>query len=97
VRCGGADGTRNCGCGAAKVADDDEQDCGGVVATVVERRRNRGSEMWSCERVKVAEEGSWMLCGTKKNTGELEQLLASGGVTWRGGEKPAGVGRAAGR
>jgi hypothetical protein len=39
--------------------------------------------MWPCERVKVVEEGSWMLCGTKKSTGELEQLLASGGTTWR--------------
>jgi hypothetical protein len=40
VRCGGADGTRDCGSGVAKVADDGEQDCSGVVATVVERRRN---------------------------------------------------------
>jgi hypothetical protein len=39
--------------------------------------------MWPCERVKVVEEGCWMLCGTKKNTGELEQLLASGSATWR--------------
>jgi hypothetical protein len=39
--------------------------------------------MWPCERVKVVEEGSWMLCGTKKNTGKLEQLLASDGATWR--------------
>jgi hypothetical protein len=35
------------------------------------------------ERVKVVEEGSWTLCGTKKSTGELEQLLASGGTTGR--------------
>jgi hypothetical protein len=67
----------------AKVADDGEQDCGGVVASVVERRSNRGSKMWPCEQVKVVEEGSWMLCGTKKNTGKLEQLLVSGGATWR--------------
>jgi hypothetical protein len=73
------------------------------VATVVERRRNRGSEMWPSERVKVVEEDSWMLCGTKKNSGELEQLLASGSATWRlrpmaarRGRKPAEVGRAAG-
>jgi hypothetical protein len=96
VEYGSADGARDCGCGAAKVANDSEQDCGGVVATEVERRRNRGSEMWPCERVKVVEEGSWMLCGTKKQTDELEQLLASGGATWRGGRKPAEVGRAAG-
>jgi hypothetical protein len=63
---------------------------------VVEQRRNQGSEMWPCGRVKVVEEGSWMLCETKKNSGVLEQLLASGGATWRGGRKPAEVGRAAG-
>jgi hypothetical protein len=45
--------------------------------------------MWPCERVKVVEEGSWMLCGTKKNTGELEQLLVSGGTTWRLGPTAA--------
>jgi hypothetical protein len=39
--------------------------------------------MWPCEQVKLVEEGSWMLCGTKKNTGEVEQLLASGGATWQ--------------
>jgi hypothetical protein len=61
--------------------------------------------MWPCERVKVVEEGSWMLCGTKKSTSELEQPRASGGATWRlrrrrhdvaGRRKPAEVGRAAG-
>jgi hypothetical protein len=34
VGCGNANGTRDCGCGAAKVADDGEQDCGGVVVSV---------------------------------------------------------------
>jgi hypothetical protein len=32
----------------------------------------------------------------RRGTGELEQLLATDGATWRVGEKPAGVGRAAG-
>jgi hypothetical protein len=39
--------------------------------------------MWPRERVKVVKEGSWTLCGTKKSTGEPEQLLATGGATWR--------------
>jgi hypothetical protein len=58
------------------------------------------------EKVKEAEENSWMLCETKKRHG-LAGAAASdrwrdvpaagdGGTAWRGGEKPAGVGRAAG-
>jgi hypothetical protein len=77
-----------------EAANDGGQDCGGVVATVVEQRRNRGSEMWPCEQVKVVEEGSWMLYGTKKNSGKLEQLLARrggvGGSQQRSGERRAG-------
>jgi hypothetical protein len=40
VGCSGASGAWNCGCGAAKVADDGEQDCGGVVETVLKWRRS---------------------------------------------------------
>jgi hypothetical protein len=80
---GGADGAWDCGCGAAKVADDGEQDCGGVVATVVKWRRSQGNEMRLRESVNEVEEGSWMCCGNKKGTSEMEQLLAACGATWR--------------
>jgi hypothetical protein len=56
--CSGAGETPGCGCGAAEVTDDGDQDCGRVVAMVVERRRSRGSEMRPRERIKVVEEGS---------------------------------------
>jgi hypothetical protein len=69
---GGGSGELGEGQEGVERQDDGEQDYGGLVATVVERRRNRESEMWPCERVKVVEEGSWMLCRTKKNTGELK-------------------------
>jgi hypothetical protein len=39
----------------AKVADDGEQDCGGVVVAVVKWRRRQGSEMRSREEVKEVE------------------------------------------
>jgi hypothetical protein len=39
VGCSGAGGARDCGCGVVQVANGGEQDCGGAVATVVERRR----------------------------------------------------------
>jgi hypothetical protein len=35
------------------------------------------------ESVNEVEEDSWMRCGNKKGTGELEQLLVTGGTTWR--------------
>jgi hypothetical protein len=52
--------------------------------------------MRSHESVNEVKEDSWTCCTNKKRHGELEQLLATGGATWQGGEKPAGVGRAAG-
>jgi hypothetical protein len=55
VGCSGADGARDCGCGAAMVAEDGEQDCGRMVATVVKWRRSQGSEMRPCEEVKEVE------------------------------------------
>jgi hypothetical protein len=55
VGCSGADGARDYGCGVAKVADDGEQDCGGVVVAVVKWRRRQGSEMRSREEVKEVE------------------------------------------
>jgi hypothetical protein len=49
VGCSGAGGARDCGCGAADVAVDGEQDCGGALAKVVERRRRSGVK---CGRVR---------------------------------------------
>jgi hypothetical protein len=39
--------------------------------------------MRSRERIKVVEGGSWTCGGAKKRHGEPEQLLSTGGVTWR--------------
>jgi hypothetical protein len=82
------------------------RDGGGEVAAVVEQRRNRGSEMWPRDRVKVVEEYSWACGGAKKGHGRAgaaagdrwRNVAASGdsGTTWRGGRKLAEVGRAAG-
>jgi hypothetical protein len=44
VGCGGARGALGCGRGAAEAANGGLQDCGGALATVVERRRKRGGE-----------------------------------------------------
>jgi hypothetical protein len=102
VRCSGASGARDCGCGAAEMADDGEQSRwrwsgGGAV-----RRRSRGAKMRVCESVNEVEEGSWMCCGNKKGHGQAGAAagdwrrdvaaLGDGGTTWRGGEKPAGSG-----
>jgi hypothetical protein len=108
VGCSGASGARNRGCGAPEVADDGLQDCSGAVATVIERRRTRGSEMRPCDEVKEVEGNSWTLCGTKKGheqagaaASDRRRNMAAAGdgsMTWRGGEKPAGSGeRASGR
>jgi hypothetical protein len=83
VGCSGAGGAWNCKRGAVEMADDGEQSRRRWSGGGAERRRSRGSEMRPRERVKVVEEGSWTLCRAKKSTGELEQLLPSGGVTWR--------------
>jgi hypothetical protein len=70
--CSDAGGARNCGRGAAEMADDDEQSrrrwCGGGA----ERRRSRGAKMRVLESVNEVEEDSWMCCGNKKGTSELE-------------------------
>jgi hypothetical protein len=76
VGCSGAGETPGCGCGAAEVTDDGEQDCGGVVTTVVEWRRSRGSEM-------QPKRAPGHAVGLRRGTGEPEQLLATGGATWR--------------
>jgi hypothetical protein len=81
--CGGADGTRDCGYGAAKAADDGEQDCGGAPATVFRWRRSRGRETQPRERVNKVEEDSRTCCENKKGVGELEQLLAVRRRAWR--------------
>jgi hypothetical protein len=39
--------------------------------------------MQSHERIKVVEGGSWTFGGAKKRHGEPEQLLSTGGATWR--------------
>jgi hypothetical protein len=39
--------------------------------------------MRSRERIKVVEGGSWTCDGAKKRHGEPEQLLSTGGATWR--------------
>jgi hypothetical protein len=62
VGCGGARGALDCGRGAADVANGGEQNCGGALATVVERRRKRGGEIRPCEEGKEVEKGSWTLC-----------------------------------
>jgi hypothetical protein len=83
VGCSGAGGARDCGCGAAEVADDDEQRRRQRSGGGAERRRSRGATMRAHERIKEVEECSWMCCGTKKRHGELEQLLVADGT--RGG------------
>jgi hypothetical protein len=71
-----------------------------------ERRRSRGAKMRARESVNEVEEGSWTCCGNKKGHGQAgaaagdrrRDVAASGddGTMWRGGGKPAEVGRAAG-
>jgi hypothetical protein len=106
VGCSGAGGARNCGRGAAEVADDGEQSrrrwfCGGA-----ERRRSQEAKMRAPESVNEVEECSWTCCGNKKGHGQAGAAasdrrrdvaaLGVGGTTWRGGGKPVEVGRAAG-
>jgi hypothetical protein len=67
--CGSARGALGCGHEAAEAANGGEQDCGGAVARVVERRRKRGSEMRPREEGKEVEEGSWTRCMTKRSHG----------------------------
>jgi hypothetical protein len=69
VGCSGADGARDCGCGAAEVADGSEKRLRRRSGGSAERRRRRGAKMRARERIKEVEEGSWTCCGTKKRHG----------------------------
>jgi hypothetical protein len=54
-----------------------------VVQRGAKRRRSRSSEIWPREQIKVVEGVSWTCGRAKKRHGELEQLLSTGGATWR--------------
>jgi hypothetical protein len=69
VGCSGAGGARDCGCGAAEMADDGEQSRRRSCGDDAERRRSRGSEMRPREEVKEVEEDSWTCYGNKKGHG----------------------------
>jgi hypothetical protein len=58
VGCGGADGARDCGCGAAEVADGSEKRLQRRSGGGAKWRRRRGAKMQARERIKEAEEGS---------------------------------------
>jgi hypothetical protein len=106
VGCSGAGGARNCGRGAAELADDGEQSRRRWSGGGAERRRSRGAKMRARESINEVEEGSWMCYGNKKGHGRAggaagdrrRDVAASGdgSTTWRGWEKPAEVGRVAG-
>jgi hypothetical protein len=106
VGCSGAGRARDCGCGAVEMADDGEQSWRWWFGGGAKRRRSRGAKMRVRESVNEVEEGSWMCCRNKKGHGQAgaaagnrrRDVAASGdgGTTWRGGEKPVEVGRAAG-
>jgi hypothetical protein len=83
VGCSVAGGAQDCGRGAAEMADDGEQSRRRWSGGGAERRRSRGAKTRARESVNEVEEGSWTCYGNKKRHGELEQLLATGGVTWR--------------
>jgi hypothetical protein len=88
------------------MADDGEQSRRWWSGGSAKRRRSRGAKMRARESVNEVEEVSWTCCGNKKGHGragaaagnQRREVAASGdgGTTWRGGEKPAEVGRAAG-
>jgi hypothetical protein len=87
VGCGGARGALGCGRGAVEVANGGKQNCGGALATVVERRRKRGSERRPREEGKEVEEGSWTRCKTKRSHGR------AGSSCWRPAARRGGFGR----
>jgi hypothetical protein len=58
VGCSGAGGARDCGCGAAEMADDGEQSRRRSCGDGAERRRSRGSKMQVRKSVNEVEEGS---------------------------------------
>jgi hypothetical protein len=99
VGCGGAREALVCGRGATEAANGGEQDCGGALATVVERRRKRGDEKKSRRAPERAARlrgvtGEWgVAAGDRRRDGAAS---GGGGATWLGGENASGVGRAAG-
>jgi hypothetical protein len=66
VGCSGASGARDCGCGAAEMADDGEQSRRWRCGDGAERRRSRGSKMRPREEVKEVKEDSWMCYGNQE-------------------------------
>jgi hypothetical protein len=105
MECGGAREAPGCGRGAAELANGGEQRVWRWSSGGAEWGRSRGSEMRPREEVKEVKENSWTCSRTKKRHGRAGaaagdrrcDVAASGdgGTTWRGGGKPAGVGRAA--
>jgi hypothetical protein len=87
VECGHARGALGCGRGAVEAANSGEQNCGGALARVVERRRKRGSEMRPREEGKEVEEGSWTHCKTNRSRGR------AGSSCWRPAVRHGGFGR----
>jgi hypothetical protein len=83
VGCSGADGARDCGCGAAEVADGGEKRLRRRSGGGAERRRRRGAKMRACERIKEVEEGSWTRCETKKRHGRAGAAAGGWRHTWR--------------
>jgi hypothetical protein len=69
VGCSGAGGARDCGCGAAEMADDGEQSRRRWSGSGAEWRRSRGAKMRARESVNEVKEGSWTCCGNKKGHG----------------------------
>jgi hypothetical protein len=72
VGCSGADGARDCGCGAAEVANDGKQRRRRRSGGGAERRGSRGAKIRARESVNEVEEDSWMCCGNKKGMGVLQ-------------------------
>jgi hypothetical protein len=105
VGCSGACGARDCGCGAAEVADGGELDGGGALAMVVKRRRRRDMKCGRARRKKKSRRAPGRAAEPRRGTGELEQLLAAGGMRgdcerrrrYVAGRGNASRGRASGR
>jgi hypothetical protein len=83
VACGGADGARDCGCGAAEVAGGGEKRLRRRSGGGAERRRRRGAKMRAHERIKEVEEGTWTCCETKKRHGQARAAAAGQRHAWR--------------
>jgi hypothetical protein len=87
VGCSGAGGARDCGCGAAEMADDSEQSRRQSCGDGAERRRSRGIGMRPREEVKEVEEDSWIRCGNQ------EGARASWSSCWRPAARCGSFGR----